>query len=974
MLKITTGFIFFICCFNLQAQKSSETPANIAANYWTDSIYNTLSPEQRIGQLIVSRLSTIDSKTRQITFFDSLVIENVKKYNIGGLCVFQGGPQKQAEMINKIQGIAKTPLMITIDGEWGLGMRLLDSVQSLPHQMMLGAIKDSNITYEYARIVADQCKRFGIHMDFAPVVDINNNPQNPVINDRSFGEDKEKVAVLGDAYVRGLQDAGIMACIKHFPGHGDVSTDSHYDLPIINKTMEQLDSLELYPFKKLTKTDVSSVMVAHLFIPAIDSSQNRATSLSKNNIIGLLQEKLGFHGLCFTDALEMQGVKKFFPSGKASVEALKAGNDMLLLPEDVPNAISFILDAIKNGELSWNDIELHCKKVLTYKYKYGIQEWSPIILKDISADLNKSIPSLKRLVAENAITLLKGNNSDFFPLTAKNEKSQNNLAFIGIGLNAENNFASHLRNEFNADTFYFDGIGKNDSTVNELLQKSASYKKIIVGIHNINRRPQNNFGISIQTANLIIELSKRENVMIFLFGNPYAVKNMCATRNLAVCYEDDSVIREVAFDMLQGKIPYRGVLPVTVCDSLKFGTSVTLSKYNSIAASGFNRIDSIIYDAIKSKAIPGCEVLVAKDGNIQLHKAYGNFKYDYEEPVTTEAMYDVASITKMCATTLAVMKLYDERKINLKKKLSTYLPETKKTNKGKIIIEKLLLHEAGLPPTIHFYKENLDTSGNPLPVAFSNDSNDIYNIRVAKNMYTKATWKKDIPQMIYKCTLQLPAKYVYSDNDFILLGMVVERITGMPLDKYVSNNFYTPLGLTSIGFKPLEWTNEKLIAPTQDEKVFRKQILRGDVHDPGAAMMGGVAGHAGLFSNAYDLSVIMQMLLDGGTYKGKRYIKKKTIELFTAYHSETSRRGYGFDKPEKDNDTRHEPYPASAASPLAFGHLGFTGTCAWADPKNGLVYIFLSNRVYPSGSDAFVKMNIRTKIFQTIYNSILQLP
>src|SRR5437868_9302576 len=371
----------FLLAGNVMAQQNS-------AAMWADSVLKTLSPDERIAQLMIVRLSTIDSRTKTVTFYDDQVSDLIKKYNVGGVCLFQGSPVKQANILNSLQTTAKTPLLMCIDAEWGVGMRMIDSVLPLPKQMMLGAVSDPDIPYQYGKVVAEQCKRVGIQVNFAPVVDINNNPDNPVINDRSFGEDKYKVALFGIQYMRGLQDNGVMACAKHFPGHGDVSVDSHLDLPVIRKSMAQLDSLELYPFREIFKAGIGSVMIAHLYIPSIDSSANRATSLSKNNVTGLMRNELGFQGLTFTDALGMQGVKKFFPNGEAEVQSLIAGNDMLCLPDDVPLAIQKIKAAINDKRLSWDDIDMHCRKVLMVKYQYGLSNLQPINTNNLTNDLN----------------------------------------------------------------------------------------------------------------------------------------------------------------------------------------------------------------------------------------------------------------------------------------------------------------------------------------------------------------------------------------------------------------------------------------------------------------------------------------------------------------------------------------------------------------------------------------------------------
>lgn len=545
--------------------------AQSKAHEWADSVYNSLTPTERIGQLMLVRLSTIESSTKKITFFDKEVEELVKKYNVGGVLIFQGTPQQQATAINKLQQSAKTPIMISIDGEWGVGQRLTDSVASLPKMMMLGATGDQKLIYKYGVAIAEQCKRLGIHVNFGPVVDVNNNAQNPVINDRSFGEDKFKVARYGIEYMKGMQDNGVMACAKHFPGHGDVSVDSHYDLPVINKTMAQLDELELYPFKEIFKAGVGSVMIAHLYIPAIDKTTNRATSISDKNVKELMRNKLGYEGLTFTDALEMKGVQKYFPGGLAAVEALKAGNDILCLPLDVPKTIAAIEKAINNKELSWADIELHCKKVLRAKYEYVLPNVKPISLNNITADLNKDIPALKQQIAEEAITLLSNKNSAFFPFTEKQ-----NVAYVGIGITSENTFAGRMVKDHNATTFYINPKRLNTAEITKTLAALKNFKYVVVGIHNTTRSAATNYGINENTIKLVQQLNAQNTTMLFHFGNAYGAKSWCDFNNLAIAYEDDPIIQNVAIDLLQGKLAFKGKLPVSICNNFKLNSGIIL--------------------------------------------------------------------------------------------------------------------------------------------------------------------------------------------------------------------------------------------------------------------------------------------------------------------------------------------------------------------------------------------------------------
>jgi beta-N-acetylhexosaminidase len=534
---------------------------NNAAQKWVDSVFTSLTPDQRIAQLMVVRLS--ERTPTGILFYDKKVTELVKKYNIGGVCLFQGNPTWQANTVNSLQSLAKTPIMMCIDGENGLGMRF-DSIIPLNRQMMMGAVQDATIIYNYGKIVGEQCKRAGIQVNYAPVVDVNNNPNNPVINDRSFGEDKYKVAAYGIAYMKGMQDAGVMACAKHFPGHGDVAVDSHKDLPVINKTMEQLDSLEFYPFKEIFKAGVGSVMIAHLAIPAIDNTPNKPTSISYKNVTELMRNKMGYQGLTFTDALEMQGVKKFYPDGEASVQSIIAGNDMLCLPGDVAQSIAKIKEAIKKKKLSWADIDAHCKKVLQAKYQYGLANLQPVDVNNITADI--------------ALTVLNKIDDTFFPLTP-NAKATNEVAYISVGNSTDNAFAQKMRSNYNADVFYFnykqDG-GRILSMV-ELIKKR--YKKVVIGIHNYARVPASNFGISQSAVALVTQLQNQTNAITFVFGNPYAIKNWCTAKNLVACYEDDTITQNAAFDLLQGKIQAKGKLPVTVCDKYKFGSGLTSSVF-----------------------------------------------------------------------------------------------------------------------------------------------------------------------------------------------------------------------------------------------------------------------------------------------------------------------------------------------------------------------------------------------------------
>jgi beta-N-acetylhexosaminidase len=956
MKKRLLTILALVLVFSSFAQYSSR----LSKQAWVDSVFKSLSPDEKIAQMMVIRAHSNLPQDHV-----NGVINLIKKYNVGALCFFQGGPVRQANLTNLYQSLAKTPLMVTIDGEWGLGMRL-DSVIDFPYQLTLGALTDEQLVYEMGIAIGGQMKRLGVHVNYAPVVDVNNNPNNPVIGFRSFGEDKYRVAKLGVAYMKGMQDAGIMACAKHFPGHGDTEVDSHVDLPVISKSMPQLDSLELYPFKELFRNGVGSVMIAHLAIPAIDKTANRPTSLSKNNVTDLLRDNMEYKGLTFTDALEMKGVTKFYPAGEAAVQALIAGNDMLCLPDDVPAAINAVKTAIKKKRLKWKQIDSKVMKILEAKYDLGMNKTQFVDTTNLLADLNQKTETVNRQVARNTITVLR-NDAPVFALM-KDRK----VAYVGIGTASLNQFGQRLNRDFKADTFllsYKDDAQKANAIIQQVT--AGKYDAVIIGVHDYNPRTANNYQISAAAVQLWSGLQKL-NAATFLFGNVYAAKNFCNARTLVAVHQDEPVFQEAAADFLKGSITAKGKLPVTVC-SIKYGTGLAVTNRMPVGMSpAWLAIDSIVNSAIAQKAFPGAVVLAVHNGDIKYHKAFGNYEYDESsQPVHLESIYDLASVTKISATTIAVMKLYEQGKLDLKKKLGDYLPWTAGTNKAGLVIEDILLHQAGLNPFIPFYKETIDNNGVPLPELYRNKPDTLFSIPVARNLYLRKDWNDTMFRRILESPLTERGKYVYSDNDFIFLGKIVEALSGTTLDQYVHKNFYARLGMGTTGFNAGRRFGSERIVPTEEEKHFRQQLIRGYVHDEGASLFGGVAGHAGLFSTAYDLSLLYQMLLNGGELNGERFLKPETIRLFTAYQVDNSRRGLGFDKPERDNATAKNPYPSALASPETFGHTGFTGTCVWVDPKSNLVYIFLSNRVYPTrNNNKISSLSVRGSIQDAIYKAL----
>ncbi len=941
------------------------------SNSWVDSVLNSLDADQRIGQLfMVAAYSNRGPEHVQA------ITKLITDCHIGGLIFFQGGPTRQAVLTNYYQSLTALPLLVSIDAEWGLAMRL-DSTIQFPHQMTLGAIQDDKMVYRFGLEMARQCKRLGIHINFAPVVDVNNNPRNPVINDRSFGEDKYNVAGKSIAYMQGMQDGGIMANAKHFPGHGNTDKDSHKTLPTVNRTKLQIDSVELYPFRELMSRGLSSIMVAHLYVPALDTTANTASTLSKAVVTDLLKNNLHYKGLIFTDALNMKGVSAYYPPGIVDVKALLAGNDVLLFSEDVTTAIDEIKKAITAGLITQQEIDEKVRKILKAKYLSGLNKYQPIDLKNISADLNGTRSELlnKRLY-ELSITLLK-NKNNVIPLANINPQK---IAALSIGADTANAFLRGLRKFEDISTFAI-SKGTQLADLDFVEAELAQYETVIIGLHSISGRENKNFGISPQVKALITRIQDKSKVILTVFGNPYSLRNFENFEPIIVAYEENKYTQDAAAQVIFGGMGANGKLPVSASEVFKCGdgfsiTNATRLRYVQpeevkINSEKLNEIDSIVARAIAKQAMPGCQVLVAKDGRIVYNKSFGTKSSTDSSIVTNFDLYDIASVTKIAATTLAAMRLYESGKLDLDKKVTAYLNNLRLTNKRNIIISDLLAHQAGLKPWIPFWKNSVETNNKGELTNYKPTLSADYGIKVADKLYLKTSYKQTLWKEIVDSKTENEGTYVYSDLGFYILKEIIEEQTQQKLNDYVSKQFYTPLGLTRTTYLPLAKFKPDAIVPTEYDKEFRKQLLRGYVHDQGAAMQGGVGGHAGLFSNAQDLAVIMQMLLNNGTFGGKRYFKPETIQKFTTAVSSTNRRGLGFDKPETAPE-KGSP-TCKSASPFTFGHTGFTGTCVWADPKYNLVYVFLSNRVNPSSDNKkLIDMNVRTDIQEVIYQAILK--
>ncbi len=938
---------------------------------WVDSVFLHMTEEERIGQLLMIR-----AHSDKDSAYEQMVEDQIRRYKVGGLCFFQGTPERQAALTNRYQAASGIPLMIAMDAEWGLGMRLKESTIAFPKQLMLGAIRDNRLIYDMGLEIARQCRRLGVQVNFAPVADVNNNPENPVINERSFGEDRFNVAAKCFQYVQGLQDGGVMACAKHFPGHGDTNVDSHFDLPLIQHSPERLDSLELFPFRVLSQYGVGAMMVAHLNVPALDPRPNRPTTLSRGTVYDLLREEMDFDGLIFTDGMEMQGVAKYFQPGEADVEALRAGNDVVLLPGNVGAAVGAILQALEDGRLDRTAIYQSVRRVLREKYRLGLTMPQKVDTTNIRNELNtpESILLKRRLIA-NALTLVR----DRPGLTGFAELEKFHFATLAIGDTNRTVFQTYCG--YYAPMTHFNAAMNVDSLTAKALEDTMRHHDVVlVSLHNMSSRAAVNFGLSTEAIQLLERINRRTTVLLTVFGNPYSLKYFDEAPIVLNAYTGDPIAQELAAQALFGAIDLQGTLPVTASPRARFGQGVQklyqdhrlgydLPEAVGMHSGTLRQMDTLVAGLIADGAAPGCQILVARSGKIVWHKAYGHFTYDsIAPPVTTESIYDLASITKVAATTLQVMHLTETGRLDIRRPAGEYIPELRQTNKKDLTIESMLIHQAGLQAWIPFYQNTLDKHQpaaqwyNALPV-------QDFQVPVAERLYMRNSYVDSVWTQIFRSDLRPDKSYKYSDLGLYLTERTTRNVCGVTLDTYVRDKFYRSLGLATTTFNPWKYKLIPRCVPTEDDYYFRRQRLQGYVHDMGAAMLGGVSGHAGLFSNANDLAKIFQMLLNKGHYFGKTFFQPAIVARFTTHYPGSTRRGIGFDMKELDPNAAQNM--CAEASAGTFGHTGFTGNAVWADPENQLIFIFLSNRTFPSmDNNKLINGNYRPRLQQIAYRAI----
>ncbi len=974
MKKLTILICIITCLAEITVAKENPGFLKYLNDQWVDSLMKKLTLDQKIGQLFM-----IQAYSNQKHQKKEELIKQINQFQVGGVIFMQGGPLAESRICNSFQQASNVPLLVAIDGETGLRFRL-DSTLNYPVQMALGAIVDDSLIYRMGYEIGQQCRRLGICMNMAPVSDININPSNPIINSRSFGEDKMQVARKSWLYASGMQDAGVLATGKHFPGHGDTEIDSHFHLPVIRQTKNELDSLELFPFTYLINKGIGAIMTGHLQVPALEPNAKVPATLSSKIIKSKLRKDLGFEGLIITDAMNMNGAGKT-SSSELVVRALKAGNDMVEIIPNLEKAIAAVKLAVRSGQITADEIDLKCRKILTVKKWLGLDHQKTIETKNLVNELNQNKYLLtKRLLFEKSLTVLE-NKNNLLPIKRIDTLK---IASLAIGSEEITSFQKMLSNYAEVDHF---NISKTPSEqeITQLLNQLKPYKLIITSIHGMSLYPSRRFGISEQQISLTERLNDKQTIFAF-FGNPYALPYFPQIKNaqsLIVAYQDDKDVEELAAQLIFGATNANGKLPVTVKDLYPIRSGIDIKniqrlKYTLPEEVKINteyldhQIDSIAEQGIEKKAFPGCQVLIAKEGKVIVNRSYGYTTYEKTIPVQNDVIYDLASVTKISAPLAAIMKLYDEQKINLDAPFSNYFIEFKNSDKAEMSVRDVLTHQARLQPFIPFYLEpgTLSTLRNG---AFKNQPSEHFQVRISKDMYVRNDFEKQVINDIVQSPLLPKKEFVYSDLGMGLFRFVSERQTGKSFQEYLNQEFYKPLGAVSTGYKPYERYPIPIIAPTEDDQTFRKELLQGYVHDEMAAVLGGISGNAGLFSTANDLAKVMQMYLQMGYYGGKQYISSATIKEFTKvqFLNSSNHRALGFDKPTPTISGQKNMFPAADASPESYGHTGFTGTFTWMDPENQLLFIFLSNRVYPSRSHSAISdLNIRPAMHQAIYNAI----
>lgn len=982
MKKVTASICLATCiCVLLSSFKGNRPHYGIdpfpADQQFIDSLYNTLTLNEKIGQLLF-----VAAYSNRGDYHLKNLKKKVQKYGLGGLIFFQGGPKRQIRMVNELQSVSRIPLLMGMDAEWGLDMRMKENTFAFPWPMTMGAMRDNTLIYKASARIAQHLKRVGIHFNFAPSADINTNAQNPIIGNRSFGENRRSVFTKSRAYIQAHRDQGVLTSLKHFPGHGDTQSDSHKTLPTIHFDRQRLDSIELYPFRQLVQDTLPSIMVAHLNVPTLTGQNGLPTSISGRVINDIIRKDYKYKGLIVTDALNMKGLADQMKDGEKELAAFLAGNDILLMPEKLPVVRKYFRQAYFNKRFTEERLEYSVKKILKAKYWAKLFDQPKKVLttagvyQEINTDQDRAI---SQRIFEEAATLIK-NRKTVIPI----HHQKSTYGWLKMGNQNSSIFEQTLSTYIKYDKLDYEELNRAWLVG----RKVSQYETIIVSLHQNTDNPWKPYKMTQDQIDLLETLAEKKKLIFVTFNSPYGLKQvdhvMPNIEAVLVMYQHTSQTQRIAPQILSGALGVHGKLPVNVSPNIRMNMGEMLHKcincigYAAPTTMGFDAeklsvLDTLLSNGIGRKYYPGVQVLVARKNKIVYHKAFGHHTYDQKRPVQTDDIYDLASITKVAASTAIIMKLVEKDLLDLDQTVGYYLPESRGTNKEHIVLRDILMHRARLKGWIPFYKDLILENGRLDPRYISNSYSSRFKFQVAEDMFSSESLEDSIYAKIYQSELLDSQDYVYSDLGYYLLKKIIEKISYKPLDKLLTDELYNPIGMYTTGYNPLDRFEKTRIVPTEDDKVFRLQTVQGHVHDPGAALLDGVGGHAGLFSNAVDLTKLMLMFANHGRYDGREYLRPKTIQEFSQgsrYRDVDNRRAVGFDK---QHILGYDGSTCRCGTMSSFGHFGFTGTMAWVDPQEQLVMIFLSNRVYPDGrNQAFSESYIRAKAQQVVYDALVE--
>lgn len=894
---------------------------------WADDRLAAMTLAQKVAQLFSARVYGHYQSVEDETYRD--LVDLVERFEIGGLVFFQGDPLSQAILTQDLQARAEVPLLIGQDMEWGPGMRL-DRATTFPPAMALGATRDRQHAYTAGYVTGLEARALGVAQVYAPVADLNTNPRNPVINTRAFGEDPDLVAEMVTAYVDGLQDAGVLATVKHFPGHGPTDVDSHYDLPVVSSDRAQLDSLDLVPFRAALDAGVLSVMTAHIHYPALEPDDRTPGTLSPNVVQSILRDDLGFDGLVVTDGLDMRGITRYWGVGEAAVRALEAGADQLLLSTDPYAARTAILNAIRRGRLTEERIDRSVRRILRAKEWARLNDPSTVDLATVRQTVaTPAHRAAAAAAARDAVTLVR-NEGDLVPFTGPAKRLHVIVLSDGTSPSTGRDFVRALRTHGNTRRVTSTLLDRrsSDADYEQALGAAQQYRgdAVVVAAYQRAGTPGEGIVLAADQQRFLNRLVALEQpVALVAFGNPYVALDVDAMPTAyLVAYGRDDATEEAVAQALGGQASIRGRLPITLPDVAAYGTGIdrpaTRLRPALSAAIGANpaplrTIDSLIQRTITERGFPAAAVAIGRGDVLVKLDGYGYLTYDSDRRVTPETPFDLASLTKVIATTTAAMKLYEEGRLDLDAPLAHYLPAFASNGKAAITVRDVLTHTSGLIPFVPFHREGITTREGVIEAIMNTE-------------------------LIYEPGTDMR----YSDFNMIALALAIENITGQPFEDYVEETIFEPLGMTRTGFRGTGQPDPEVV-PTEVDDYFRNRLVQGEVHDETSWILGGVAGHAGLFSTAEDLATFAHMLVNDGRANGQQFLRPETIRLFTTSVDPVNHtRALGWDTKSP------EGYSSAGRrfGPLSFGHTGFTGTSLWIDPEQDLFVILLTNRVYPT--------------------------